>query len=150
MDKEMRHISADKSGGKRGRPIAGLAISLVLLAVFSLIFLGCSSNNPGAPGNQAGNNNPRGNYSQRQYPGRNGNFTGAMGNLTAEQRQALMEQRLNESISACQNLAAGDNCTITSQRGAAQGTCQLRNETLMCNAGMGGRRPPTGQPGSAG
>ena len=36
---------------------------------------------------------------------------------------------------ACQGMSAGDSCHLQTPRGNINGTCQIRNETLMCNMG---------------
>ena len=110
----------------------GLALLFVLLA-FTIAFSGCVSSDQG----QA----PSGNHSWRG--GRPGNFTGGrFGNLTDEQRQ----QMFNQLAAACQGKAAGDACEMQTPRGNMTGTCETRNETLVCSAGFGGNRtgPPNG------
>lgn len=91
--------------------LAALIGSVVLLA-------GCTGSSGGAP---------QGGYGQ--YGNRSG-----FGNMTADQRQAMMQQM----AAACQGMALGNNCTIQSQRGNRPGTCQTMNSTLICIGQYGG------------
>jgi hypothetical protein len=142
--------------------MVSLAALIIIGMIFSFTFTGCAPNTENANavdvvGINNGNTGPAANPSDgagQERPEGNGNFTdgarpsgpSGQGNLTDEERQAMMEQRMNESISACKDMAEGDSCTISNTRGEMQGTCQTRDEALMCNAGFDGRQPPTGQP----
>jgi len=45
-------------------------------------------------------------------------------------------QGMTQNLSAaCQGKSAGDSCYLQTPRGNITGTCQMRNETLMCNMG---------------
>jgi hypothetical protein len=127
--------------------MVSLAALIIIGMIFSFTFTGCApktenANTVGVGGINDVNSPSAGNPPNDTRP----QGPGGQGNLTDEERQVMMEQRMNEAISACKDMAEGDTCTITSSRGEMQGTCQTRNETIMCDAGFGGRQPPTGQP----
>jgi hypothetical protein len=91
------------------------------------------------PQDRGGGQNPSG------YPGRlNGtmNGSGRFGNMTEAERQALMEERLQQGKEACAGKAEGDTCTTPSPRGDQEGTCTLQDANLICRGQMGGQREP--------
>src|SRR5271157_1901179 len=94
-------------------------IGLPMLALLAAGMLaGCAGINAlttqgGAP--QTTGRGMRGNFSSAD-------FQGMMQNLTA----------------ACQGMSAGDSCYLQTSRGSINGTCQMRNQTLMCSMGNRG------------
>ena len=63
-------------------------------------------------------------------------------NLTEEERQQMMQQRLEEERTACEGKAEGDQCTLTNPRGDMAGSCSTLNETLVCRVQFGGGQVP--------
>ena len=66
---------------------------------------------------------------------RQGNFK----NLTEQERQQMIEQRMQMMQAACQGKAEGDSCSVQSPRGERKGTCKTQNETLACSTGANNR-----------
>ena len=61
------------------------------------------------------------------------NRTGAYrGNLSAADRQAMIQQRLQAAIDACTGKNVGDSCILASTRSNITGICKTYNETLEC------------------
>ncbi len=131
-----------------------LIISLALLMTLAVVLSGCTSSENSNPQQDAiatGTGNPG--ASQDLYVAGNGNspnsapvfdanrtgFRGGnrsnFGNLSAEQRQQMMERRVQQAISSCTGKSEGSSCTFENQRGNATGTCTTRNESLACSFG---------------
>ena len=105
-----------------------LAIS-ILFMLSILIISGCSSNNE--PSYQSNNTNPA--YEKGDGAARNNQFgTGRKNNLTQEERQQMIEARMQLAKTACQDKTEGDACAIQGQRGEINGTCKNQNGVLMC------------------
>ena len=131
---------------------------LTLIVILSVIILsGCSNSNNPNPNSAASSNAANPNFSQntqgQNNPGQNNRGpNGRMMNLTDEQRQQLIEQRIQTATVACDGLSENDSCAISTPRGNTTGTCTLQNNTLMCSGAMGrGQFPNGGQyPGGPG
>jgi hypothetical protein len=92
---------------------------ILFIAAFllgALFLVGCTDNNADQS------------FQGRQF--RNGNFSG---NFTDEQRQQMMQDRMQAAASACEGKMEGDACETQSARGNAAGTCALVQENLACN-----------------
>ncbi len=63
-------------------------------------------------------------------------------NLTAEERQQMLDQRLKQATDACSSKSEGDACTIPNPRGEMTEKCTQQNGTLMCIGDFGGREFP--------
>ncbi len=125
-----------------------LALLLLLALLFIVMLAGCTATE-GDSGNsavqpQTGPQQPRQQAGNFGY----GNRTGRFGNLTAEQRQQMFEQRMRMAAAACQNLSEGDSCLLPAQRGNTSGTCNTYNGTLICRGNFtgGGNYSGYGQP----
>jgi len=95
-------------------------LAFFLLAASALFLSGCTSSDTNA---------------DQQGPGifRGGNHSGfGTSNLTDEQRQQMMEERMQAAADACINKAQGDSCAMQNPGGSANGTCESRNGTLAC------------------
>ena len=81
----------------------------------------------------------------RRFDDRRG-MRGPMMDMSDEERQAFMEERMRLGAEACEERIEGDSCTMTSPRGEMQGTCNLRDDVLSCmpERPEGGRMPPDG------
>jgi len=94
-----------------------ITLLMALAIASSIIILGCASNNK-----------------NQSYQGK-GNYQNRFGanNLTQEQRQQMIEQRMQSMIAACKEKTEGGACTIQNPRGSKTGTCKTQNETLVCS-----------------
>lgn len=108
-------------------------VIVLLLLVITIIGLsGCTSQ--GAPeGNGFG-------------PGGQGDWGGGPGmnaNLTQEEREQMMQERMQAGIAACAGMQEGDACEMQGFRNESiNGTCLSMNGTLSCGFGGAQRREP--------
>lgn len=58
---------------------------------------------------------------------------GQFGNMTAEQRQQMINTMMQQQTAACQDKSEGDACVMQGSRGGQNGTCKTYNETLRCS-----------------
>ena len=122
----MNETKRKKAGGKMNGNKMILPMLLFVIMGSAIALEGCTSS-----GTDNSQQSPQGNF--RQY---GGNRNRTM-NLTAEQRQQMIQQRTQAEISACTGKAQGDACTITiqgqTQRGPARNaTCETQQGNLMC------------------
>ena len=126
-----------------------LLVFLVIAVAAAILLSGCTSDSQQADNQQAGSlgSGQGGANADAQaaapagWQGQPGNFTrgGQFGNLTAEQRQQMAAQRMQQAAAACEGKNDGDSCAMQGQRGNSAGTCKTLNETLSC-MGAGGIR----------
>ncbi len=148
-----------------------LLIALMVALVAGLILLaGCTAqdNQNGAAGggntvNAPSSSNAGGFSGARNFTGGQGSFNASnrgagrngsgagMLNVTPEQRQQMIAQRMAQMAVACEGKSAGDACSIASS-GNATGSCTALNGTLACSFGSGtggfgngGNAPPQPQ-----
>lgn len=116
--------------------VSGLTLAIVIGAIFLV--------SSGVPGNKkAGSQTPPQppSSSQQWQPGENNNGSRRLPpmNISDEERQQMMEARMQTAITACHDKVEGDACTMTAvgPRGNATGTCKTQNGNLTCSiAGM--------------
>ena len=53
-------------------------------------------------------------------------------NISEEERQEMMQERMQVSIDACKDKVEGDVCSITSPRGDIEGKCTIQEENMVC------------------
>jgi|GEM_PF-4705959 len=98
-------------------------LALFVAALF--LFTGCVA------GPQDGNWESQGGLQNRTR--------GGMGNLTEEERQLMMDGRMQAASGACDGKKEGEACSLAMQspRGnvMVDGTCENRDGGLFCNAG---------------
>jgi hypothetical protein len=124
-------------------------IIIIVLALSVILLISCSSENGNNNPNQQNRLNPDNFPRQRQF-NNSGNMRGGFQqnrtnfnrtmNISAEQRQQMTQQRLQQSTTACNGKSDGDSCTISSQRGDQTGTCRTQNNEFICNIGAGNRQ----------
>lgn len=113
-------------------------MELILLLIFtSVVLAGCVNSDQNNSGTGTSNGQ---NQSMRQF-GQN-----RTSNLTAEQRQQLVNERLQQAENACQGKAEGDACSIQSPRGSRAGTCKTQQDKLLCSTGFRGQNGPLPSP----
>ena len=127
-----------------------LILALVALFVAFVLLYGCvSTGNEGSPqqsGDFGGGAPPKGTPYGPNFTGmRGGNRTGFgrnLANLTDEQKQQMIAQRMNAATAACDGLEGGSACAMQGGPGGnITGTCQEQNGTLACAFSMNrGRR----------
>lgn len=109
--------------------VSGLALAIGIGAIFLFSL--------GVPGNKkAGSQTPPPqppSSSQQWQPGENGRPPTM--NISDEERQQMMEARMQTAITACRDKAEGDACTMTAggSRGNMTGTCKTQNGNLTCS-----------------
>ena len=101
-----------------------ISMLLIIVSLVSIIIIsGCTSSDRETAPIQ-GNGDYQNNNRQRA-----GNF----GNLSEEQRQQFIEQRMQMMMAACQDKKDGDSCALQNQRGQRAGTCKAQQGKLMCS-----------------
>ena len=109
---------------------------LALIIITGIAITACTS--PNLPTNtQVPNNAPNNNVPPQSF-----NRSGANGNITVAQRQAMFQQRQQAAIDACSGKNAGDSCVLGNSRFNMTGTCNTLNDTIQCmtNRSYGGSR----------
>ena len=100
------------------KPTLIISLSLLLLL---LLLASCTTNEPISPQERGGAGMGAGALRQN----------GTM-NFSGEGSQELFEQRQQQMLTACQELAEGDSCTVEGRIGEIEGLCEIEEEQLTC------------------
>ena len=120
-----------------------ISFLLLLTIITAIIIIGCTPNTSESVQSQSyplENNNiqTQANPKVNNNPIKTNNSRGRnFGNMTDEQRQQMMQQRMQMMELACQDKSEGDSCAMKSQRGDRTGTCKTQNGKLLCSTGRG-------------
>ena len=57
-------------------------------------------------------------------------------NISNEERQAMIKERQQDMIEACNGKNEGDACTMESRMREMEGTCKIMEENLICMMDM--------------
>lgn len=94
---------------------------ICLLLIVGLLLAGCSSNDEKFPRRQ-------GDYPKGMPIG----FNESM-NITNEERQAMMDERQQQMMDACDEKNEGDVCQFPAIMGSEmEGTCKYQDEEMVC------------------
>lgn len=115
--------------------VSGLALAILVIGALFLFSLDVLNNH-----NKAGPSD-KWQQSPQWQPGENNGRPPAM-NMSEEERQQMMEARMQTATAACQDKAEGDACAMQGSGGDMTGTCKTGRDGsgLMCNVmrGSGG------------
>lgn len=110
--------------------VSGLALAILVIGALFLFSLDVLNNH-----NKAGPSD-KWQQSPQWQPGENNGRLPM--NMSEEERQQMMEARMQTAITACHDKAEGDACTMQGPGGDMTGTCKTGRDGsgLMCNMGM--------------
>ncbi len=114
--------------------VSGLALATVVIGALFSFSLGVMNNNNNAAGPSDEQQQQPPLPPSRWQPGENNGRLPAM-NISKEEMQQMMEARMQTAITACQDKAEGDACTMTAgdSKGNMAGTCKTQNGNLTCS-----------------
>lgn len=72
------------------------------------------------------------NSTDNSFNGTRIEWTGRTGNLSAEARQKLFEERQKKATKACQGKNPDDDCQLDTPRGESKGLCKAMDGYLTC------------------
>ncbi|MBN1644572.1 hypothetical protein JW851_00840 [Candidatus Woesearchaeota archaeon] len=93
---------------------------LVMFVILSIILVGCS------PGKDSFIKGPGREYGERP------DFAQRPMQMDEEQRQKMFEETQQKSLDACAGKNEEDQCQIEGFRGSINGTCQFKENDLIC------------------
>ncbi len=115
---------------------AHLVPTIFILLICAITISGCTQGS----GSTSADNEISGGFSQshdrnstdNSFNGTRNQWAGRTGNLSAEARQKLFEEREKKAIDACLGKNPDDDCQLDTQRGDTKGTCKSMDDHLTC------------------